>query len=232
MTGVGLKMFVRRSARLHRRAGEERADRLLGAAAEVAAEDRVAGERDDEQTARRGSARRRCARSTVGVRRSWAPERISVGTSGRRSLGRRRGRGVGPARADRHEARAQRRARVERVEVAARACRAARRALRPAASARRRSAATGTGAPRRRCRRTAFRRSTPSFRPAVCRARSGSGPPRAASGAAAGRDRGAAPRRPPPAAARAAPGCRSPACRIPSRPVSSSLPAWRRPEPS
>ncbi len=72
------------------------ADGVLGAAAEVAAEHRVAGERDDQQL-RVGDLRGDAAgRPTSGVLRSCAPERISVGTSGSGPGGGRRRGGVRP----------------------------------------------------------------------------------------------------------------------------------------
>ena len=92
-------------------------DRRLRAAAEVAAEHRVAGVRDDEQLRVRDLRGDRAARRRSACAGPGAPERISVGTFGSAPARRRRRRGVGPGGAHRHEAVGQRGRRVERVEV-------------------------------------------------------------------------------------------------------------------
>ncbi len=225
---------ARRRARLHGRAREERADRRLRAAAEVAAEHRVAGVGDDVSTCASGISAATALAPEVGVRRSCPPERISVGTFGsaagapaaparRRARRRRSAPGCRPAPSSRRTGRSRRRQ-----------ARAARRSLRPGASRR-----GGAALPRerrllagrrrrtarcfllrcRRVRRSGFGRiGTLGTRPSAIRFRrsSGSGSPFSAECTAAGNS------------ARSA-GFRSPACRMSSRSSSSSDTAWRLP---
>ena len=151
-------------ARLHRRAGEERLDRRGGAAAEVAADHRVPGVRDDLSSWASGISAATC-RASVGRRAQVLP----AGEDQRRHVGQRarRAAAAGTRRARTRTAgieacRSSAAVGVEGVEVAqpGSACRAA-----SASTARVVGGALrchGNGSPRRWCRRTAFRRSSPS----------------------------------------------------------------------
>ena len=152
----GGEMVLRGRARLDRLparpTAEERLHRLLGAAAEVAAEHRMAGEGDDAAAVRRGSARRRARALAVGVRRSCCAGEDQRRHVRQRALCGWRRRGVGPAR--RSRARGSRPGRWSRRTGRSRRSgwRAARSALRLVGSPPRPSAARETAAPRRRCR--------------------------------------------------------------------------------
>ncbi len=206
---------------------------LGGAAAEVAADDRMAGERHDEQLRVRDQ-RRDLTR--VGGR---CAQVLGAGEDQRRHVRQWR-RGVGgAAEASGQPAQVgtrlllERGRRVERVEVRAR--QGMQSAERFGESRRRcaPSAARGTAPPRTSSSRTALRRSPSSLlRPRGCSARSGSAPRRAVAGAAADRGRCAAPSAPRPAAARAAPGSGRPPRGCRAGPTRSTVAAWRRPEPS
>ena len=226
----------RRRARLHRRRRRRTpSTRLLGAAAEVGAEHRVAGEGDDHELRagdQRGDALRRSRSACAGPgrRRGSASARSAArpaAAGGGEASGQLRAAGIRLA--------VERGARVERVEVAGR--QGVQRGERFGQPRRRRRprAATGTASPRRWCRRTALRRSPlrrlrrsarraghvrdQALRRAACRRSSGSGSPRSAERTAAG------------SSARSA-GFRSPACRIVEQARLASAAAWRWPEPS
>ena len=224
VTGVGAS---RSFAPVHASTGSRRRSSRppWRAPRQVAADHRVAGEGHDLDR-RAGDARRDLERD-----RGRGAEVLPAGEDQRRHVGerclrRRRGRGVGPRRARRDEAAAQRRDLVERREVDSPAGPSGRPRLRPAASLPGSCAATGTAPPRRSSRRTALRRFPRRRRRSRGRsARSGSGPPRAPGASAAGRIRRAAPSGWPPAAAPAAPGSDHPRA---GRPAGAARPSVRR----